>query len=159
MDNPHPMLTHHAAESIQNSLVLEEFKTHSMEKAANLVISTYCPDRSRSSLRYCTELWFFLFGRNMAQIEIDPMILLEIPTYISPSVSIRQWNHLLQLNLAGKFQSYDGRGDSGFRQSNRPPFEYNLQNVKIPVYLYQGAEDLIVSRLVCTHLRCNRKMI
>jgi hypothetical protein len=34
-----------------------------------------------------------------------------------------------------------------YYNSTTPP-EYELQNIKAPIYLYHGAEDLLISRLV-----------
>lgn len=147
MDYPHPMLAFQAGENLRSSRIFGNYNFHSLTDLTKLIIQTYCPEKGPKSLAFCTDLWFFLFGRNLNQTEIDPRILLEVPKYISPTASVKQWNHFLQLSIKGKFRSYDGRSDSIYANLAAPT-EYNLANVKTPVYLYQGSNDLIVSRSV-----------
>ena len=148
MDYPHPLLAFQAEEKLKRSQKSGIFNFYSLIDYTNMIVNTYCGDRNFRTLNFCTDLWYLLFGRNRNQTEIIPTTLLDIPNFVSPTASIRQWNHFLQLGQSGKFQMYDGRGDSLF-SSFSTPTEYNLMNVKAPMFFYQGEEDLIVSRLVC----------
>jgi lysosomal acid lipase/cholesteryl ester hydrolase len=151
MDYPHPLLSFGVEDNIKSNQFLGNFNFFSLINFANLIIDNYCADKSFASLNYCTNLWFFLFGRNLNQTEINPQMLLDVPKYISPTVSMRQWNHFLQLAQSGKFQSYDRSGSANkFNSLFSVPTEYNLANVKAPLFFYHAAEDLVVSRLVCT---------
>jgi lysosomal acid lipase/cholesteryl ester hydrolase len=147
MDYPHPLVAFQAEDTLKRSQQLGTYNFYSLIDYSNLIISTYCNDRGFQTLNFCTDLWYLLFGRNRNQTEINPIMLLNIPNLISPTASMRQWNHFLQLGRSGKFQMYDGRGDSMFTGYSTPG-EYNLLNVKVPMYFYHAAEDLVVSRLV-----------
>lgn len=146
MDYPHPLLTFGVEDKLKKSQLSGSYNFFSLIDYTNLIITTYCADRSFETMHFCTNLWFFLFGRNLNQTEISPRLLLEIPNFISPTASIRQWNHFLQLGRSGKFQTFDGSSDLSFTSSR--PSDYNLMNVKAPMYFYHAAEDLVVSRLV-----------
>lgn len=147
MDYRHPFLSIGVDEQIKKAQLAGAYNFASLIDTTTLIINTYCADRSFQTLNFCTDLWFFLFGRNLNQTEINPRLLLDIPNFISPTASTRQWVHYLQLGRSGKFQMYDGTGDSMFLGSSRPA-EYNLAAVKAPMYFYHAAEDLVVSRLV-----------
>lgn len=148
MDNPHPLVMFGAEDNLRASRLLGNFNFFSISNLANLIIDAYCADKSYESMAYCTNLWFFLFGRNINQTEIQSNVLLEIPNFISPTASLMQWNHFLQLGQSGKFQTFDNRGDDAERNSYSSPSEYTLSNVKVPMFLYHAAEDLVVSRAV-----------
>jgi pimeloyl-ACP methyl ester carboxylesterase len=148
MDYPHPLFSLGVAETLRASDALGLFNFYSLADYANLMITTYCPDKSFETLKFCTSLWFMLFGRNLNQTEIDPLLLFDLPTYISPTASTMQWNHFLQLGISGKFQSYDNaRSNTGYNRYAQQT-DYNLFNVRVPIYLYHASEDLVVSRLV-----------
>lgn len=149
MDNLHPLLSFKAEETLKLLRFSDNFNFFSLIDYSTMIIETYCSDGSFSSLNYCTDLWFLLFGRNLNQTEIEPKMVLQVPAYVSPTASMRQWNHFLQLSRDGKFKSYDSRSDVTSFNSFSSPIEYNLLNVKTPIYLYQAAEDLVVSRSVC----------
>lgn len=141
MDFPHPLIAFNAEERIKMSLYVGTFNFVSLVDYANLIIDTYCSDKSYQSMRYCANLWSLIFGRNLNVTEIDPAILLQVPHHISPTASMMQWNHYLQLGVRGKFMQYDFDGKT-------LPVEYNLFNVNSALFLYHAAEDLVVSRLV-----------
>lgn len=147
MDYPHPLLAFGIEERLKRSQLAGNYNFFSLIDYTKLIINTYCADQRYETLMFCTNLWFLLFGRNSNQTEIDPRIVLQVPNFVSPTASIRQWRHFLQLSKSGKFQAYDGRGESVFTDFTTPS-EYNLASVKAPMYFYQAAEDLIVSRLV-----------
>jgi lysosomal acid lipase/cholesteryl ester hydrolase len=139
MDFPHPILAFNAKGYEESVRALKSYNFFSMVDFTKTVVDNYCSESIPGGIRYCAHLWEFIFGRNQAETEIDPKLLLDLPAFVSPTASVRQFLHFLQIHRSGKFQSY-GR--------NGPPVEYKLTNVQVPVYLYHGAEDLIVSRVV-----------
>lgn len=141
MDYPHPILSFGSIEYEETTRLLGSYNFFSLVDLTKRIVDNYCAETIPGGLRYCVRLWEFIFGRNQVETEIDPKILLDIPEFISPTASVRQFTHFLQMFHSGKFQSYNGR--------KIPSREYKLTNVKIPVYIYHGADDLIVSRLVC----------
>lgn len=148
MDYPHPLFSLAVAETLRASDILGVYNFYSLVDYSTLLINTYCPDKNPATLQFCTNLWFLLFGRNINQTEIDPLMLYELPNHISPTASTQQWNHFLQLGISGKFQSFDSASNSkGYNRYAQTTF-YNLMNVRVPIYLYHASEDLFVSRLV-----------
>lgn len=150
MDNPHPLLSFKIEDSLKSSRFSDNFNFFSLVEYTTKIIETYCPVSSFNSLTYCTNLWFFLFGRNLDQTEIDPEMLLQVPTYISPTASLRQWDHFLQLAQSGTFRSFDFKSEALPFYNFKTPTDYNLTNVRVPIYFYHAAEDLVVSRSVCS---------
>lgn len=150
MDNPHPLLSFKIEDSLRSSRFSDNFNFFSLVDYSTKIIETYCPVSAFNSLTYCTNLWFFLFGRNLDQTEIDPEMLLLVPEYISPTASLRQWNHFLQLSEGGTFKSFDFKSETSSFNNFKSPTDYNLANVKVPIYFYHAAEDLVVSRAVCS---------
>lgn len=150
MDHPHPLISLNLEENTRRSMLLDSFNFFSLVDRANLMLQTYCYDKREASMQFCINLWFLIFGRNSnGIIETDPSLLLEVPDHISPTASRMQWNHFMQLALNGKFQQYDHQSDSIFDFLPNV-VEYNLLNVKASLYLYHAAEDLVVSRMVCS---------
>ncbi|KAG5677584.1 hypothetical protein PVAND_007333 [Polypedilum vanderplanki] len=144
MDYPHPILAFNA-EDYENSMrVLRKFNFVSMVDFTKTIVDNYCSENIPGGLRLCVRLWEFLFGRNQIETEIDPKLLLDLPAFISPTASVRQFLHFLKIYRTGKFQSYDRDGKGR---------EYKLTNVQIPVYIYHGAEDMIVSRIDVERLK------
>lgn len=142
MDYPHPILSHNALEYEESVKILRNFNFPSMVEFTNKVVDNYCDTSNPGGTRYCVRLWEFLFGRNRQEIEIDPKILLQLPAFVSPTASVRQFLHFLQLYKSGKFESFENR------RSGTKAKEYLLTNFKVPLYVYHGTEDMIVSRLV-----------
>lgn len=139
MDYPHPILSFGSREYVESYKILRDYNFVSMVDYTKKIIENYCTESVSVGFAPCIKLWEFLFGRNQGDMETDPKILLTVPDLVSPTASVRQFVHFLQLYHSGKFQSFDGR---------LPAREYMLSNVKVPIYLYHAAEDLIVSRLV-----------
>ncbi|CAG9797853.1 unnamed protein product [Chironomus riparius] len=144
MDYPHPILSFGANEYIESSKILRNYNFFSMIDFTKLVVDNYCASTIPGGLKYCIKLWEFLFGRNREETEIDPKVLLDVPNFVSPTASVRQFLHFLQIYQSGKFQSYQGRNKAR---------EYVLTNVQVPVYIYHAQEDLMVSRLDVERLR------
>jgi pimeloyl-ACP methyl ester carboxylesterase len=142
MDHAHPILLYEAKEFEEEVKVLGSFNFKSFIDFSKAIVDSYCPETIPGSLRYCIRLWEFVFGRNQYDTEIDSKILRDIPQFISPTASIRQYLHFLQIARSGKFQSFQSR------RFNLVPKEYRLINIKVPTYIYHAAEDLVISRLV-----------
>jgi lysosomal acid lipase/cholesteryl ester hydrolase len=158
MDYPHPVLSLNVAETLKVSEVLPTYNFQSLVEFTSMIMKTYCPDRTSDNINFCTDLWFTIFGRNLNRTEINPQTLFDIPNYISPSASLNQYHHYLQISQSGKFQSFEARANKmswqrpsyNYRYSSTAP--YNLANVRAPLYLYHAAEDLVVSRLVASSM-------
>jgi pimeloyl-ACP methyl ester carboxylesterase len=142
MDHPHPILSLNAHEFEESVKILRNFNFPSFVDFTKIIVDNYCDTTSPGGARYCVRLWEFLFGRNRLETEIDPKILIQVPAFVSPTASIRQFRHFLQIYRSGKFESFESK------RFNVKAKEYLLTNVKVPLYLYHGAEDMIVSRLV-----------
>jgi pimeloyl-ACP methyl ester carboxylesterase len=137
MDHPHPVLALKSNEFEETARALRLYNFESMVEFTKTIVNNYC---GIGDYKYCVRLWEFIVGRNRVEMEIDPKLLIDIPSFISPTASVRQLLHFLQLYHSGKFQSYEGRG-----QTSR---EYKLANLQVPLYIYHAENDLIVSRLV-----------
>lgn len=68
---------------------------------------------------------------------------------MSPTVSIKQLLHYIQLYKSGKFQRFDYESLNNVHYGSSTPPEYNLNNVKAPTYLYHAEEDMLVVKKVC----------
>lgn len=68
--------------------------------------------------------------------------------YLSPRVSVRQLTHYYQNMVSGKFQEYDYKDKNLLYYNSTTPKEYNLKNVRVPVYLYHAAYDNLVTEEV-----------
>lgn len=142
MDYPHPILSLNALEYEESVKILRIFNFPSMVEFTKRIVDNYCDTKSPSGSLYCVRLWEFVFGRNRLEIEIDPRILLQVPAFVSPTASVRQFRHFLQIYTSGKFQSFENN------RWNMKAKEYLLTNFKVPLYIYHASEDMIVSRLV-----------
>lgn len=145
MDFIHPLTAFSAERNLRNSYITRTFNFFSIQELSQIFIKSYCNEGDPGSLLFCMNAWFMLFGRNRNGTEMDPMLLYEIAKHVSPTASTRQWNHYLQIHKSSMFQTYDGGQDSYY---NGGPIPYNLDLVKSPIYLYQAAEDLVVSKQV-----------
>lgn len=67
---------------------------------------------------------------------------------MSPTVSIKQLLHYIQLYKSGKFQRFDYENLNHFHYGKIFPPEYELKNVTAPAYLYHAEEDLLVVKKV-----------
>lgn len=59
-----------------------------------------------------------------------------------------QFTHFVQSMLSGKFRQYDYKKKNMKIYNSTSPPEYDLNNVKVAIYLYHGEDDAIVSILV-----------
>jgi lysosomal acid lipase/cholesteryl ester hydrolase len=67
---------------------------------------------------------------------------------MSPTVSIKQLIHYIQLYKSGKFQRFDYESHNHYHYGISVPPEYELKNVTVPTYLYHAEEDLLVVKKV-----------
>jgi lysosomal acid lipase/cholesteryl ester hydrolase len=75
-------------------------------------------------------------------------VLDKLTDHVSPRISVKQVEHFAQLIFSGKFRQFDYHwGNQAVYNSTTPP-DYDLTKVTAPVYLYQGEEDLIISKTV-----------
>lgn len=152
MDYIHPLSAFNADRQMRSFYMTRTYNFFSIQDLSKIFIKSYCNDGDPSLLPFCMNMWFMLFGRNRNGTEMDPMLIYEIPKYVSPTASTRQWNHYLQIHKSTMFQTYDGEEDSYYEGG---PIPYNLDLIRSPVFLYHGAEDLVVSKLV----KCGTKKI
>lgn len=64
---------------------------------------------------------------------------------MSPTVSMMQLVHFLQLHLSGRFHQFDFKENNLHHYNSHDPPEYQLQNVTAPMYLYCGSEDTLTA--------------
>lgn len=61
---------------------------------------------------------------------------------------MKQLVHFMQSMSSGKFRKFDyKRLNTKLYNATSPP-EYNIQSIKVPIYLYHGAEDALASKTV-----------
>ncbi|XP_055372394.1 lipase 3 [Condylostylus longicornis] len=78
--------------------------------------------------------------------ELDRNVLPKILETTPAGISAKQLLHFGQAIYSGKFQQYDyGSKQKNFNhyQQKTPP-EYNLKNIRIPLYLFYGTKDYIM---------------
>lgn len=72
---------------------------------------------------------------------------------MSPTVSMMQLIHFLQLHVSGRFREYDhGERNLVYYDSPHPP-DYELSKVTAPIHLYGASEDLLISQKDVEHLK------
>lgn len=64
---------------------------------------------------------------------------------MSPTVSVKQLLHFLQLHKSGKFQMFDYESGNLRKYCRQTPPEYKLKNVTAPVFLYSASEDSLIT--------------
>lgn len=68
--------------------------------------------------------------------------------HISPFIALKQGIHYIQLVKSQRFRPFDYLEKNLDYYNTLEPPDYNLTNVKSPVYLYHAQNDTVVSRLV-----------
>ncbi|XP_055678049.1 lipase 3-like [Lutzomyia longipalpis] len=96
------------------------------------------------SLEICSNIMCFLGGCNVDRIS-EPIIPLVLKLSPAPA-SVYQIFHFAQEMNSKRFCQYDYGKKKNLQMygDTRPP-SYNLTNVKVPVTLYVGANDLLIS--------------
>jgi lysosomal acid lipase/cholesteryl ester hydrolase len=111
-----------------------------------------CQQKS-PTLNLCEGTLTALCGQNKDEVQIDIRILPDYLKHIAHSVSIKQINHYFQLYSSGTFRQYDYRDKNRKIYNSSTPPDYNLNNVKVPTYIYSGGSDMIVSEIDVENLR------
>jgi hypothetical protein len=129
--------------------ILNVFKVlDMMQIASNLM----CQERLNIG-NPCTLAIDGFCGVNSGERELDPKIPPIIMKYLSHTVSVKQINHYLQLHSSGKFRQYDYQNDNQKIYNSDSPPEYNLHNVRAPIYLYSAGCDALVSVIDVRYLK------
>lgn len=108
----------------------------------------FCVPSFPLTLSICANMLFVIAGYNSYEIELDTSIMKHLAKNTSPQISSMQLTHFIQSMLSGKFRQYDYKDKNLKIYNSTTPPEYDLNNVKIPIYLYHGEDDAIVSSLV-----------
>lgn len=95
---------------------------------------------------YCRHAMSAICGGNLVGPESDSRFLAGGLAKLTHSVSIKQLLHYLQSYISQKFSQYDYGEDRNMELYNtsKPP-EYPLENIKTPVFIYAGLNDLVVA--------------
>jgi lysosomal acid lipase/cholesteryl ester hydrolase len=101
----------------------------------------------------CESGMSLICGQNVGEVQLDSRILPDYMKHIAHAISIKQVNHYFQLFTSGKFRQYDYQARNHVKYNSTLPPDYNLQNVKAPVYMYSGGCDAIVSEIDIQNLR------
>lgn len=78
--------------------------------------------------------------------ELDKTVLRRVFGHFPAGTSLKLFSHVAQLINSNRFGQFD-YGSAGNREMygmTIPP-DYDLDNVKVPIYLYYGTQDGIVS--------------
>lgn len=67
---------------------------------------------------------------------------------MSPTVSIKQLHHYIQLHKSGKFRRFDYEDQNHYHYGTLLPPEYDLSKVTAPTHLYHAEEDMLVNKKV-----------
>lgn len=85
-----------------------------------------------------------IVGSNKFELQISKEALQFFQDFMSPVASSRQLLHFLQLHTSGKFLQFDFGVEKNLQMYNsQNPPEYDLDNVKVPTFLYSASEDLL----------------
>lgn len=130
-----------------HNIIANEDIFRKMELANKILCQKASP-----SLGLCENSMSMIFGQNKEELELDTKILPDFLKHVAHAVSIKQILHFSQLCSSGKFRQYDYLEKNRKQYNSSTPPEYNLQNIKIPVYLYSGGSDALVSERDIEHL-------
>ena len=81
-------------------------------------------------------------------MEVDQKILPNILRGLAHSVSLKQYQHLIQLAKSGNFSffDYEKMNKKIYNLMNSTtPSEYPIKNIKCPTYIYSGSNDAVVN--------------
>ncbi|XP_043266109.1 lipase 3-like [Colletes gigas] len=92
----------------------------------------------------CTNVMTLFGGRN--EKELNYTLLPDIGQYDPAGASIRQFTHYAQLQTSGNFEQFNyGPVDNMIKYGSINPPKYDLASIKMPVYLFYGNNDEMVS--------------
>lgn len=67
---------------------------------------------------------------------------------MSPFVSLMQIRHFAQCIKSGTFRKYDHKLKNQQYYNTLEPPSYVMSNINAPIYLYHGAQDILISQTV-----------
>lgn len=126
--------------------VLGVYKSPSIIYVAETLAEIFCSQVMPIAPQLCQNILFMLLGRKTGTVDIDLNTLAIIPQHVSSYVSIMQIRHYVQCIKSGKFQRYNYKLKNQQYYNTVDPPSYQMRNIVAPIYLYQGADDILVSR-------------
>lgn len=154
-DLPHPFIRFFASEF--NAFV-ERYKNYDIMSSTQIMkfiepINSFLCQHNSPIINMCTNILSMVCGRNDNGTETDTKILPVLTKYLSHAVSTKQFHHFIQLYRSGRFQFYDYQSQNRKIYNSTFPPEYPLENVKAPIYLYSGVNDMLVAEKDIERLR------
>ncbi|KAG6802763.1 lipase 3 [Apis mellifera caucasica] len=126
--------------SLTKLIGLYEFKP--TNKLIQMLGKKLCKD-GQMSQPICQNI-VFLFGG--VDKELNTTLLSLITQYDPAGSSVNQFVHFGQLIHSGKFRKYDYGTIGNLKKYGKiQPPDYELAKIKIPVYLYYGANDMFIN--------------
>nr|XP_014085183.2 lipase 3 [Bactrocera oleae] len=103
---------------------------------------------SQDAPTYNLCLLFTFLTVGFSDYQMDRNLLPRILETTPAGISKNQFKHFGQLIRTGKFQKFDYQSkDENLRQYKRQtPPEYNLRNVRVPLHLFVGTRDLLLTK-------------
>ncbi|OAD58579.1 Lipase 3 [Eufriesea mexicana] len=118
-----------------------EFKPS--DKLIQMLTKVMCSDDAITQ-PVCTNI-IFVFG-GFGDKELNRTLVPIIGQYDPAGASTRQFVHYGQSITTGKFRKFDyGLIGNKMKYGKIQPPNYNLANIKIPIYLYYGLNDVLVN--------------
>lgn len=144
---PHPFIRFFASEF--NAFV-ERYKNYDIMSSTQIMkfiepINSFLCQPNSLIINMCTNIVSMVCGRNDNGTETDIKILPVLTKYLSHAASTKQFHHFIQLYHSGKFQYYDYQHENRKNYNQTHPPEYPLKNVKAPMHLYSGVNDMLVA--------------
>lgn len=129
-----------------------DFSNPMIKDMVHNIAKTLCHESS-PVLQMCESTIQIMCGYNKFEVETDPKVLENIFSHVSHAASLKQPEHYFQLISSGLFRQFDYfEGNMKIYNSSTPP-EYNLNNIRMPTYIYSGSCDYLVSEFDIDHLR------
>ncbi|XP_033337986.2 lipase 3 [Megalopta genalis] len=130
-----------ALEELTKIIGLNEFQPSS--KFIQKVMAIACKEEAITS-PLCTSVIFLINGPSFKQL--NRTLIPEIGQYDPAGSSAKQFVHYGQLVNSGNFAQFDYGLFGNLKTYGRSsPPKYNLANIKIPIYIYYGSDDQLVS--------------
>ncbi|XP_054738906.1 lipase 3 [Anastrepha obliqua] len=94
----------------------------------------------------CLLLTFLSVG--FSDYEMDRNLFPRIFETTPAGISRKQFQHFGQLIKSGKFQQYDynSKSENMRHYKSKTPPQYNLRNVRVPLHLFFGTRDLLMTK-------------
>ncbi|CAG9854655.1 unnamed protein product [Phyllotreta striolata] len=128
--------------ALEKTLKLNEFLQHNFAVEAALYF--LCKDDSKYQM-LCETALFLLQGYDPK--ELDKNVMYDFLLSFPAGTSIKQVNHFLQTKISGKLRKFDyGIIKNLDVYNQRSPPEYDFSNISVPIGLFYGQNDLIVTK-------------